>query len=308
KSAVLNFVFFVMLKNKIEQSAAQSCLRKKLSLSEILTDRAFENRRSRYKELGKKVPQAYRVYVEDTFLPYDAVIARIFSKEETGLYYYGARYLDPKYSRWLSGDPALNDYMAGSSVGQGGIYNTVNFNVYHYGGNNPIKYVDPNGMFLEVNDNGDGTYTVYGGEVNSDKNIYIMKDGKRSGDVIGQMLTEYSFFDDDALVKGAVIDTNDMSGSDFLNDIEKNTPDLFSYMYNARNGEKYDFKDIEKGDRKGNDLNKHRHRGMQLGTDKNGNKLFGTVRDVGNYTAGYVAGKNGLYWGRQDLVLISINL
>ena len=27
ESAVLNFVFFVMLKNKIEQSAAQSCLR-----------------------------------------------------------------------------------------------------------------------------------------------------------------------------------------------------------------------------------------------------------------------------------------
>ena len=31
--------------------------------------------------------------------------------EETGLYYYGARYLDPKYSRWLSGDPALGDYI-----------------------------------------------------------------------------------------------------------------------------------------------------------------------------------------------------
>lgn len=44
KSAVLNFVFFVMLKNKIEQSAAQSCLGKKLSLSEIPTDRTFENR------------------------------------------------------------------------------------------------------------------------------------------------------------------------------------------------------------------------------------------------------------------------
>ena len=29
--------------------------------------------------------------------------------EETGLYYYGARYLDPKYSRWLSGDPALSE-------------------------------------------------------------------------------------------------------------------------------------------------------------------------------------------------------
>ncbi|UTY28807.1 hypothetical protein E4N76_07200 [Treponema putidum] len=31
-------------KNKIEQSTAQSCLRKKLSLSEIPTDRTFENR------------------------------------------------------------------------------------------------------------------------------------------------------------------------------------------------------------------------------------------------------------------------
>jgi len=80
-------------------------------------------------------------------LPCDAVIARIFSKEETGLYYYGARYLDPKYSRWLSGYPALNDYMAGSSVGEGGIYNTVNFNVYHYGSNNPIKYTDSTGRY-----------------------------------------------------------------------------------------------------------------------------------------------------------------
>lgn len=35
--------------------------------------------------------------------------------------------------------------MVGSSVGEGGIYNTVNFNVYHYGSNNPIKYIDPNG-------------------------------------------------------------------------------------------------------------------------------------------------------------------
>ena len=61
------------------------------------------------------------------------------------MYYYGARYLDPKYSRWLSTDPAITDYMAGSSVGEGGIYNTVNLNVYHYAGNNPVKYTDPDG-------------------------------------------------------------------------------------------------------------------------------------------------------------------
>ena len=244
KSAVPVFVYLciVLIVHKYRQSA-----KRKLLLNNP-TDRTFGNRRSRYKEIGKKVPQAYRVYVEDTFLRSDAGDARIFSKEhehrlkvskhifvgnsrlvtamthadnhgdtteqtekryyyhadhlqsaqfitnakgeqyehieytpygelwieetapgidklpfrftgkeldeETGLYYYGARYLDPKYSRWLSGDPALNDYMAGSSVGEGGIYNTVNFNIYHYGGNNPIKYSDPTGMYtLDTEDN-----------------------------------------------------------------------------------------------------------------------------------------------------------
>ena len=67
--------------------------------------------------------------------------------EETGLYYYGARYLDPKTSRWLSTDPALSEYVSGTEKGEGGIYNQVNFNLYHYAGNNPIKYTDPTGAF-----------------------------------------------------------------------------------------------------------------------------------------------------------------
>jgi RHS repeat-associated protein len=70
---------------------------------------------------------------------------------ETGLYYYGARYLDPKTSRWLSGDPALGEYVpqagkGGNGLpGTGGVYNTINLHVYHYSKNNPIKYIDPNG-------------------------------------------------------------------------------------------------------------------------------------------------------------------
>jgi RHS repeat-associated protein len=70
---------------------------------------------------------------------------------ETGLYYYGARYLDPKTSRWLSGDPALGEYVpqagkGGNGLpGTGGVYNTVNLHAYHYAGNNPVKYTDPDG-------------------------------------------------------------------------------------------------------------------------------------------------------------------
>ncbi len=65
--------------------------------------------------------------------------------EETGLYYYGARYLDPKMSRWISADPAIGEYMSKSDAGMGGIYNHVNFNLYHYAGNNPVRYIDPDG-------------------------------------------------------------------------------------------------------------------------------------------------------------------
>ena len=70
---------------------------------------------------------------------------------ETGLYYYGARYLDPKTSRWLGADPALGEYIpqagGGNSglPGMGGVFNAVNLHVYHYAGNNPVKYVDPDG-------------------------------------------------------------------------------------------------------------------------------------------------------------------
>ena len=75
--------------------------------------------------------------------------------EETGLYYFGARYYDPKYSRWLSCDPALEEYIPSSVQqttelpGLGGVYNSTNLNLYHYAGNNPVKYVDPNGKKIK---------------------------------------------------------------------------------------------------------------------------------------------------------------
>ena len=82
------------------------------------------------------------------YLPYKFTGKEI--DEETGLYYYGARYLDPRYSRWLSADPALSEYMSGSKAGMGGAYNSVNLNLYHYAGNNPVKYKDPDGKIIET--------------------------------------------------------------------------------------------------------------------------------------------------------------
>ena len=76
---------------------------------------------------------------------------------ETGLYYYGARYLDPRTSRWASADPALGDYVPEAPTsdearkrnqnlpGMGGVFNLVNLAVFHYSGNNPVKFKDPTG-------------------------------------------------------------------------------------------------------------------------------------------------------------------
>ncbi|MDD7416390.1 MAG: RHS repeat-associated core domain-containing protein, partial [Spirochaetales bacterium] len=91
----------------------------------------------------------------DAFLPYKFTAKE--QDEETGLYYYGARYLDPKYSRWLSTDPALGDYIPQAPIsdearknnqnlpGMGGIFNHINCNLYAYGANNPVHYIDPDG-------------------------------------------------------------------------------------------------------------------------------------------------------------------
>ena len=55
--------------------------------------------------------------------------------EETGLYYYGARYMNPMASIWYGVDPLAEKY--------------PNVNGYCYTMDNPIKYLDPNGKQSE---------------------------------------------------------------------------------------------------------------------------------------------------------------
>jgi RHS repeat-associated protein len=89
--------------------------------------------------------------------PADFELSRKELDEETGFYYYGARYLNPKTSVWISADPAVGDYIPqapvnddakrrnGNLPGMGWVYNDVNFHVYHYSANSPVKYIDPEG-------------------------------------------------------------------------------------------------------------------------------------------------------------------
>ena len=58
---------------------------------------------------------------------------------------------------WISTDPALGDYIPVAPTndeakqhnsklpGMGGVFNHINLNCYHYAGNNPVRYVNPDG-------------------------------------------------------------------------------------------------------------------------------------------------------------------
>ncbi len=56
--------------------------------------------------------------------------------EETGMYYYGARYYEPRLSLWMSTDPREED--------------DVNISTYAYCGDNPIQFKDPDGDIFGV--------------------------------------------------------------------------------------------------------------------------------------------------------------
>ncbi|MEO5979378.1 MAG: hypothetical protein ABIS36_19015 [Chryseolinea sp.] len=83
----------------------------------------------------------------------------------------------------------------------------------------------------DVTKNEDGTYTVMDSKVDGDKNIYVRdSEGNRTGEVIGETLTEHTFINDDgSAASGAQIDLADNSGAEFLNEVSgENGPGLLS--------------------------------------------------------------------------------
>jgi RHS repeat-associated protein len=84
--------------------------------------------------------------------------------EETGLYYYGARYYSPRESIWLSVDPLAEKNCFESP--------------YVFVHNNPLIYVDPDGR--------DGIIVINGGQITINANIHAYGAGANKS-VVAQM-------------------------------------------------------------------------------------------------------------------------
>jgi len=126
--------------------------------SALLTNRSLQIIQQ---HLGRLSPLAEEDTGDDVLLWYLLWGARYTGQEydpETGFYYYGARYYDPRVSTWVSTDPALDQYLPTTQKddqpdhenlpGLGGVYNSANLSIYHYAGLNPLKYFDPDGRIL----------------------------------------------------------------------------------------------------------------------------------------------------------------
>ena len=152
------------------------------------------------------------LWIEEVAAGLDKLPFRFTGKEmdeETGLYYYGARYLDPKYSRWLSGDPALGDYIPKAPIddeakkhnenlpSMGGVFNVVNLHLYHYAGNNPVKYTDPDGRSEELGSGASDHCLVR----RTDDGKYVIVDGGN----------QYNYMEENKTVKGGTLTVKEIA-------------------------------------------------------------------------------------------------
>ena len=95
--------------------------------------------------------------------------------EETGMYYYGARYYEPRLSLWMSTDPMEEKYSWLSS--------------YCYTSNNPIKYIDPTGR--------DYDEIVDGQSITLKAVIFVTRDSyneaKASAEILNQQSGKWTY-------------------------------------------------------------------------------------------------------------------
>ncbi len=243
----------------------------------------------------------------------------------TGLYYYGARYYDPRISNWLSFNPLAESTMT----------------PYQYTYQNPINLIDPSGMVAEppstdIRKNNDGSYTVVGAYDDGDNNIYLVgADGKRTGETIGTTMSPTDFMGtndktgtfsghadvtfclDDLTVSGSVKPnehtTATINGADaqrlvnwgqelFRDEVERLSPSSFygklEILRNmSANKASLDFKES---------LGYGKYTAIKAGVTSDGKPIITTLRAVGNITFGanmrntkpYLLGTSNWYYGK----------
>ena len=203
------------------------------------------------------------------------------------VYDFGARLYDPAVGRWLSQDP-LGEKNYGHSP-------------YLFCAGNPVLYVDPEGKSTKVRRLEDGTYEVVDVDVEDDDyNIYVATETKEgrwesTTESIGWTVSLYSFVDKkNTPMRGAIINPEDNSGIDFINDLTGNLRSLGYYMLKARYGHKYDFK-LTNGGNTATTAGSI-YRGLPILRSTDGVQFYGSARDVGNIVAGYYAAAYGFTW------------
>lgn len=157
-------------------------------------------------------------------------------------------------------------------------------------GNSSGNHGSPGGGgSVEVKPIGNGKYEVVNGLNDGGNTVYVVDDqGNRTGEILGYTLTPYTFYNEKGVfVESAIIDMNDYSGQDFWDEFLSDTPSLFTYIFDKENGGRrggyYDFK--------AHNPNKT-YDGMLV--DFGFGDYIATPRDIGNFTAGYLSGVNGL--------------
>ena len=200
-------------------------------------------------------------------------------------YDYGARFYDATVAMWFNVDPLAEK--------------ASSYSPYSYCVNNPIIAFDPNGMETHVVSNSNGTYTVIGGILNKDRNIYVYAQDKNGnyikGKSIGITTSTTSFYNsEEGKWERVIIDPSDNSGREFLHKIVSSDITLDDYIDKARNDYPYDFKVTNGGKSVVSKRSSYVYRGMVIG-GKN-KPLFSSARDIGNMAAGIVAAKNGIPW------------
>jgi RHS repeat-associated protein len=123
--------------------------------------------------------------------------------EETGLYYFGKRYYDPRTSVWQSVDPILNKYLpeAGKQVSlkfhsqpdwqyqfnlpSGGVFVSENLAGYSYVGQHPLRWIDPSGLRALMEKEKLALQKYFGGSLNTNVIDLSATSGSRASQLTG---------------------------------------------------------------------------------------------------------------------------